>query len=396
MNLERRENENRLDYIKRIVYGKLKDKTIDNDFTELAPLVFGKEYSSDVARRMFYGVRFVLEVLEEEGVNSISDDELLKKTEEKIKELEKLKVQYQDQKREYRAYLRADSRFEHLLSVILEEMDRLKDTNPLVRYNNIFDKSFNNEAVLICSDWHTGAKFNNYFDTYNYEIEKARVNDLLNKTIQYCKDNKVRTLHLELLGDMLSGAIHISSKVEAEEDVVSQLMFLLDLLEDFINELANNIENIKVYSGIGNHSRIYDFDKNQEGENFERLIPYSLARRFKNVDNVEIMTDCNIDDHIVIFNVMGTNIIGVHGDLDKPNKVVDDMIKMLKTIPEEVHLAHYHEDLERTEYDIELVVNGCLQGTDSYAKRIRKSGRPMQKLRIYNEDGCLLEYKIKL
>lgn len=332
----------------------------------------------------------------EKYANENSDENYLKELEEKKLEIEKLKIQYQDQKREYRNYLRADARFEHLKDTILNEIERLNDVNPIIKYNDNFNKEYNNEAVLIASDWHTGAKFDNYFGKYNYEIQKQRVSELLNKTIKYCKDNEVKTLHLELLGDMLSGAIHISSKVESEEDVVSQLMYLLDLLEDFINELANNIENVKIYTGVGNHSRIYDFDKNQEGENFERLIPYSLSKRFEQISNVEVMSDCNIDDHIVLFNVKGNNIIGIHGDLDKPNKVVDDMIKMLKTIPDEVHLGHYHTDIEKTEYDIELIVNGCLQGTDSYAKRIRKSGQPMQKLRIYDNDGCLLEYKIKL
>ena len=72
------------------------------------------------------------------------------------------------------------------------------------------------------------------------------------------------------------------------------------------------------------------------------------------------------------------------------------MIKMFKIIPDEIHMGHYHTDMEMTEYDISVIVNGSLQGTDTFAKKIRKSGTPLQKLIIYNEDGNLCEYKIKL
>jgi len=74
--LKRKEGEDKLDYIRRIVYGKLKDHTIDNDFTELAPLVFDKEYSSDVARRMFYGVRRILELLDDKEISGLPKNKL--------------------------------------------------------------------------------------------------------------------------------------------------------------------------------------------------------------------------------------------------------------------------------------------------------------------------------
>lgn len=392
--LKRKENETKLQYFKRITDHR---KELDIDYAEWSNAILGEErYGSENSRKMFYMVEKLLKQIDEEQVNSISDNEILKEIEEKTKELEIMKIQYRDMRREYNKYLRDDARWRNILDIVSEGIKNIKTMKQLVRYDNICKISSNNEAVLICSDWHTGAKFNNVFGQYNYEIEKKRVNELLSKTIEYCKTNDVKTLHLELLGDMLSGAIHISSKVEAEEDVISQLMFLMNLLEDFINELSNNIEEVKVYTSIGNHSRIFDFDKNQEGENFERLIPFYLSKRFEGVSNIHIMKENNVDDHITLFEVKGMNIIGVHGDLDKPNKVVDNMIKMLKVIPEEFHIGHFHSDFEKTEYDIELCVNGSLQGTDSYAKRIRKTGKPMQKLRIYNDEGCLMEYKIKL
>ena len=70
--ITKRENETNLDYHKRLVYGKLVDKTLsDMDYTELSELVYGQSYSSDVARRMLYGSRKTLELIDKERINNI-------------------------------------------------------------------------------------------------------------------------------------------------------------------------------------------------------------------------------------------------------------------------------------------------------------------------------------
>lgn len=328
---------------------------------------------------------------------STNEEDILKEIEEKTLDMQKEKKKMQDQRRELKKLTDSEARFEHLLETMKECIDKLNKENPLVYEEKLENDDKNNDGVLICSDWHIGAKFNNILGKYDYNIAKNRINELLNRTIEYCEVNNVNTLNVELLGDMLTGAIHISSKVESEEDVISQLMTLCNTLEDFIYVLSKKIPYINVYSAIGNHSRVCSNIKdNQEGENFERLIPYFLKKRFEKIENVKIKDECNLDDCIIAYEIKGVKIFGVHGDLDKPNDVVDNMIKMFKIIPDEVHMGHYHHDMEKTEYDIETVVNGNLQGTDTFAKKIRKSGRPMQKLRIYNDEGCLLEYKIKL
>ena len=68
--------ENRYEKIKRIVESKLVDR-IDKDYTELSEEAFGKAYSSDVARRMFYGAKKVIDAIEE-------DEERVNKDETRI------------------------------------------------------------------------------------------------------------------------------------------------------------------------------------------------------------------------------------------------------------------------------------------------------------------------
>ena len=389
----------RFEEVKSIVENKLIYKTEKRDYEELSEELFGEGncFNSSEVRKRMYGMKTLLEILEEEGMNNLSENEILSQIEEKRLELEKEKIRFQDQRREYRKLQRPEARFENLVNVLEEELKNVEPVNFEVDTYELNSNQETTEAVLMASDWHIDAKFENCLAEYNIDIAKRRVNDLLNRTIKYCKLNNVETLHLELLGDNISGGIHWSSKIEAEEDVISQVITLSEILSDFIVKLCENIPNVKVYSVIGNHSRVnMSKDNNQKGENLERLIPFYLKARLSNVNNVEIMEQNNLDYGIIMFDVLNTKIIGVHGDLDSPNNVVDNMIKMFRVFPDEIHLGHRHHHFEKEEFDIEVNQNGCLQSTDTYAFNVRKSGMAMQKLCIYNTDGKLCTYKIKL
>ena len=86
--LNKRENEI-LEYKKRLIYGKLIDKTIDYDYSTLSEYVFGRKLSEDVCRRMMYGAKEILLESDKESKNSLSDEKLLKEIEEKTLQLEK-------------------------------------------------------------------------------------------------------------------------------------------------------------------------------------------------------------------------------------------------------------------------------------------------------------------
>ena len=111
--------------IKSIVYGKLIDITDDRDYSELAKELFGKELASDECRKRMYGMRHLLEAMEEEQINKITDNDIIKEIEDKKLELEKEKIRVQDQRREYKKYLRQDARFEHIYNTIKDEINKL-------------------------------------------------------------------------------------------------------------------------------------------------------------------------------------------------------------------------------------------------------------------------------
>lgn len=125
MQIERNPNESALDYHKRLVYGKLVDKTLaDMDYTELSELVYGQSYSSDVARRMLYGSRRTLELLDTEKVNKVKSDELLSELDVKMIELRKERQKFYDQRNAFNKIVRERSRQEELNEILVDEIQK--------------------------------------------------------------------------------------------------------------------------------------------------------------------------------------------------------------------------------------------------------------------------------
>ena len=401
--VKRGENESLLNYFNRITRDR---KELDLSYEQWQELLIGEnKYSSENCRKAYYIISPLLEILSEDEKNRIIEgieskeelERLIKANKEALLENEKMKIQYQDQRREYRKYVRESGRFDHLVSELTKSVKVLNKEKPLFNTHKQKIRILeNNEAVLMTSDWHIGANFKNYFAEYSIDIAKKRIKELTEKTVEYCLANNVSTLHVELLGDSLDGSIHTSARIESEEDVISELMIYCEVLSEMINELSIFIPYIKVHSVIGNHTRTTPNKKESiTKENFERLVPFYLKARLTAIDNVEI-TNSSIDDTIDVYEVKGQTIFCVHGDLDSPQNAVSKLSAMLKIFPDEVHMGHYHKHFEMDNYDMETVVNGSLKGTDNYAKEKRLSGSPMQKLMIYNEEGKLCTYKIKL
>ena len=401
--VKRGENESLINYFYRITRDR---KELDLSYEQWQELLIGEnKYSSENCRKAYYIISPLLEILSEDEKNRIIEgieskeelERLIKANKEALLENEKMKIQYQDQRREYRKYVRESGRFDHLVSELTKSVKVLNKEKPLFNTHKQKIRILeNNEAVLMTSDWHIGANFKNYFAEYSIDIAKKRIKELTEKTVEYCLANNVSTLHVELLGDSLDGSIHTSARIESEEDVISELMIYCEVLSEMINELSIFIPYIKVHSVIGNHTRTTPNKKESiTKENFERLVPFYLKARLTAIDNIEI-TNSSIDDTIDVYEVKGQTIFCVHGDLDSPQNAVSKLSAMLKVFPDEVHMGHYHKHFEMDNYDMETVVNGSLKGTDNYAKEKRLSGSPMQKLMIYNEDGKLCTYKIKL
>ena len=400
MNLEQLHGESDLDYQRRLIYGKLVDKTLaDIDFSELANLVYGQDYSSDVARRMMYGSRKTLELVDKE-MERMSAAGQASESDVKIRELKAERQKMFDQRRELNKIERYIARHEYIDSKLIEAAESLNETiGPLFGEAMYADNEVeNSEAVLVFSDWHYGMVVENVFNKYDTDICKDRVQAVVNNAINRIKVHKCNALHLILLGDAFHGAIHTSVRVASEELVVDQIMQVSEIIAQAINALSMFVPNVYVYTTYGNHGRIVSNKKDSiHKDNLERIVGWWLKQRLKDNERVTMMPDSGTE--FVFVNACGHDICAVHGDLDSvrtsPRLLTTLFFKEYQKNIECIILGDKHHRESFEELGVVSMICGALCGSDDYANEKRLFSKPNQLLLIFDENGLDAEYRIR-
>ena len=387
MQLMRHINESYTAYLKRVVQAT-REKQLT--YEEMGNCLLGERnvYSSENLRKCFYALDIIADKLDEDIV--ITDKDVVAEIERQKDELYKETQRLRDKKREINNDLRKMARYENLERVLI---DKLSNMSHLLPIKDISYEPYNNiEASLLISDIHYGIEINNSVNRFNKEIAKVRLETLAHRVVNYCETHKVNILNIELLGDLISGYINVSNRVEQEEDLISQIIEVSSLLSSVINYLCSKIPTVNLHCVFGNHSRVNPNKKeNLNRENYERLIFKYIEMQTNGVAN--FVTSEN-EDYLWYELGNGKRIVCAHGDKDTLSNIVANYIALLGFVPNEIHLGHYHNFKITDENDVSVVVNGSVVGTDDYAVSIRKNTQPCQVLRIYDRD--ISTYAIKL
>lgn len=340
--------------------------------------------SWNVGRYCGYSVYKFMQDKMEKGFSS--DEEYARL--EKLRDKEYLeRVKLQDANREKRKYLRDFSRVETLIEYIDKKLD---EHTPLEVKKCSYAVSNGNEASVLVSDLHAGAVVDSVFNYYDIDVMNERMNELADKVIAFCKKDNVSHLNIECLGDLLTGIIHGSTIMEAQEDVIDQIFSACEVLEMFIKKLAENIPSVKVFVTYGNHGRVHaNKSDGSNKENFERLIAPFLRKEFRNTD-IKII-DGGYEDFVSYTLKDGKLIVLSHGTKDSKVNANQVYGKLLEKDVYEVHMGHEHNYAEVNG----TTVNGSVMASDSYAISIRKNSPAIQVLKVYFGDD-VATYKLKL
>jgi predicted phosphodiesterase len=195
--------------------------------------------------------------------------------------------------------------------------------------------------------------------------------------------------YLILGGDNIVGLIHLNARIEAKENVITQIMTVTDLISDFIYELSKIFSKVEVHSTAGNHSRsTASKDETTKGENFDLLVPYICKKDLKNIDNVKFV-DNFLDCDIATFKVRGHMVYATHGDKDTVKNVVYHMTNFARKaklpLPDLCYLGHRHTNSLETIDDVKVIQSGCIDGMDSYTIDSRLVGTPEQTVTVVTE-----------
>ena len=353
--------------------------------------VSGEDFSEAKWRRPVQHYLEIQEYLEQENPTGVDSDVLEEIELEKI-ELQKQQIRMRDQKRELNAIIRRQARLENLEDYFKEVTENFEGVSLPKTKSNVDDKK---EAAIVISDWHIGMKFDGRFNTFNHEVAEQRIAKVKDKTLDTVRKENIDTLHIANLGDMISGGIHVSTRVQAEEDVIQQVIRASEYLKQFVKTFLDEGIQVKYYNIIGNHGR-YQSNKSEVAgieENFEKLILTILDTAFSNYDNYN-STGCR--DGIIETEISGQKIILAHGDYDKSTNAALRLPQLFSYVPNYIITGHIHHSTSKDFGVTEHIVNPSLIGSDDYATGGRFGGKPGQKLILFNETDIESITTIKL
>lgn len=297
------------------------------------------------------------------------------------------KKQFYDQRREYNTLLTREAREEHLMATLRDAAIHIGNFYPLLPKGTVSEYDRENEAVLVLTDWHYGMVTNNIWNHYDTSICRQRLADLRAKVVERLQLHKVGMLHVFVLGDMANGAIHVTSRVAAEETVVEQLMHVSEMLAQFISYVSDYVPYTQVYCTYGNHMRTVQNSKDSiHADNMEKIIPWWLKERLAGFDTVRVVDSGK--DEMIRAVVCGCEVCGIHGDLDggkDAQLLVSQMYdRAFGRKMRYLFYGHLHSPYLAENSGVTMIRSASLCGTDEFAKNLRLFAEPSQTMAIFS------------
>lgn len=395
MNLEKRPNETPLQYHKRIVYGKLVDKDLsDIDYSELSELAYGQSYSSDVARRMFYGSKRTLQLMDDENISKIDNSDLLSDIDLKMIELRKERQKFYDQRKAFNKVVRERSRQEELNEILI---DSIKNGNlPRLNYRPVYIEPSTNDLLVSLNDIHYGISVNNAWNTYNPDVCRDMMRRYLDRIISIAKTHRSENCIVYNCGDSISGKIHLTLQIANKENVVEQVKGVSELISEFLAELSSHFNHVRYVSVSGNHSRLDTKENSPYDERLDDLIEWYLLARLHDFENIQIDTRSRIDATMFVTDIRGRTYCGVHGDSDKTQTNIATLQAMIPNQLYAVLSGHKHHNMCDEFQGVKIIMAGSFLGVDDFCIQKRIFGKPEQMVCVCDETGIVCHYDIPL
>ena len=352
---------------------------------ELASIIneqCGLHYSETHYRKNFKKkTRQSLQIAPAENIVESKEDTLSQETYEELIKIRKERMKLTDVRTQCNADLRTLSRREMLQSIAHDIVEQMSAKKALKADYESIPKISNASAILEISDWHYGIEVDNHWNKYDTDICKTRVSSLLAEVLYKCRANNVSEIHVVNLADLICGRIHLPLRLQSKIDVITQVIEVSEILAEFLTDLSTRMV-VHYYDCLDNHSRLEPNKSDAvDTESLVRIITWYLKERLRDNKRV-IMHENAFGDDIITFEVLGYKVAGVHGDKDKPVRVVDNLSLMTHERFDLILTAHMHHFSCDEKNEILVVSNGSLMGTDEYAKGLRLSSKPSQNLII--------------
>lgn len=395
--LNRKSGENEEQYLWRL--GQAKDSgLIDLDWNGIADIMNREfredesEYRSESAYRKLYQCAVKLF---NAGVfdKYTSENERIKELLEAKHALQIEKQKLSDERTELNRALREQARKEAYIDLVSRQ---IQNVEPLkLEYTEKDYRSTDNDLICHITDLHAGIDIDHWYNRFNMDILRERLWNYLDQLFVIQKRHNSQNCYV-VIGEILSGLIHHELRIENNENVVEQFIYVSSLLSEFLAEVSKRFNKVYVYVTPGNHSRVVaNKEMSLRGENFDVLLPHYLKASLQNYTSIIIednMKDCDV----AIFKVRNSNVFGVHGDKDEISNVVQRFTMIFGIKPDIVLMGHRHTNAMTTIYDAKVIQSGCVSGSDNYCLDRRLKNRPEQTVSVVDDDGLVCIYDVKV
>lgn len=298
-------------------------------------------------------------------------------------EIEKQRIRTRDERVSVGRILREDARQDGMLDMIRSSIERVQPY-PVQTVEDSTD------AVIYAmqSDIHFGMTYDNYIGRYNSNIAAQRVMRYAAEIIRLGEQHRAKTCYVSIMGDLISGSIHSTIRIENKENLIEQVIGVSELVSNFLHHLSSEFETVIVNSVSGNHSRIeHNAEDALRAEKLDALIPWYCKARLENCTNISFV-DNVYDSSIGSFMINGYHFISVHGDMDNDLKLSAQRIEqMIDKRIDYVLAGHLHVPETRIE-SVGYIRNGSVCGSgDEYTVKKRLFSPPSQVCLIVTDRG---------
>lgn len=393
--IERMPGESIEDFLWRV--GSMKDcKLIDLSWSELADILnheSGANFSDESTWRKRYRKMLTSNVKREAEEDNISNDSEEVEDEYLTKkfELDKTKIQARDERYAINRIVRREARADVLLELFSQSIERYNAQPILSKPASDVSVGMKDRDVAVyamLSDIHYGIAFKSRYGEYDPEIAASRVMEYADAIIDKGKLYGASHCYVSLMGDMVSGVIHHTIRIENRENIIDQVIGVSELVSAFLYKLSGHFNRVFVNSVSGNHSRIdMSAEEALRSEKLDALIPWYCKTKLSNCTNVTFV-DNDIDATIASFSIFGKSYFAVHGDYDKDLRRTVSNIELTSHQHIDYMLAgHLHIADCRFE-NTSFIRNGAVCGSgDEYTIKNRLFGPPCQVFMIVTPDG---------
>lgn len=344
--------------------------------------LLGTEYTESKFRKQRQAFDKMLAANQSKFVDTESQ---LKEIDIKMRELERKKIAYRDERRSWNRQNYLDERFNEVMDIMLERLDNFSRTD--FRVNPTVVSSGDKSMIVCLSDLHIGQTFSSHFGEFNSDIARERLEKYLNEVIDVGLKNDVKKVYICMLGDNISNSLHKTIEVSNKENVIDQLKLSVEYITSFCYELTKYFEKVFLSSSSGNHSRLQAKDLAQHSERLDAFIAWDVCRVLEKQPNFHSLLHRTLDDGISDINIDGKTYLMVHGDFDNATK--DGYMKlaaMCGFFPDYILSGHKHFCFYSQES--KFIQSGSLSGSGcDYTIEKRLSGKPSQMVCICDDTG---------